>query len=718
MHRRRQKTVAAQVACRKPVIMRNICITGQLDFGGSPLWAPPTSVGSCSKYVACFGNSSRHYCTMPSWDDREDIIYIVRIEDGKHMRLALLSACVVMKWVLINGKANLLVVSRSKRKTSKILLMDPSICSIGSVDTSLSPSSHCSLGIYSDGAGGSLLAVLGDTRVERICTTTGRQISVITLPNGQQIQHPFCTEGRLPNMRPTPISHPGPIFSADKSMFALLIAHDRPVGSQPLSTVPNNATRQHHIEVRSSKDLTVVGLPTGSTLGSACMAWSPTCHLLVIAEWVPSQAPVRVTSWRPHGDAPQLTAINLQPPVVAMVGDSDSCTISWSRQGSLLLFSRGRVLCVYDTSTWQEVLSTADNRFALYWSSELLTHWLPQAKASEALLSPCKKRIIHFRLMSELRFMGCAFAANSQMCSGSTLCDYTAHHDRWAEVPLTRWAMRMTSSTNIASLSSVQVTAPQSSMNDLCQRNETKSGQSHTGLLVQASRRRRGEGMWHSACGLNNTWWPNCSRWHHQLGDVEGVCLRNGRARDQELGVSGEHAALCPANRSILAVCKPKHVHLVDGTCVANANAGLQCTKHPVVRGLASPMWWIPGYINSDSHIGPWVTSWSPDGSALLLGMRVGSFDILSPLWSIPDEAYLGGCTLSVVSFRKSVWSHRAAVLMRSLLWGLGKTQGGCIWLMHCLQLFPGWLWRHRPGQQQYLQVTEAWGDAGADAAL
>ena len=114
-------------------------------------------------------------------------------------------------------------------------------------------------------------------------------------------------------MQPTPISHPGPIFSTDKSMFAVLIAHDKPVGSQPLSIAPNDATRQHHIELRSSKDLTVVGLPVGSALGSACMAWSPTCHLLAIAEWVSTRAPVtlvRVTCWTPHGDAPQLTAID------------------------------------------------------------------------------------------------------------------------------------------------------------------------------------------------------------------------------------------------------------------------------------------------------------------------------------------------------------------------------------------------------------------------
>ena len=248
------------------------------------------------------------------------------------MRLALDSACVVMEWVLISGKPNLLVVSMSKWKTSKIVLMDPSIRSIGSVDISLSPSSHCSLGIYSDGAGGSLLAIVDDTRVERICLTTGRPIFAITLTNGQHIQHPFCTEGRLPNMRPTPISHPGPIFSADKSMFALLIAHDRPVGSQPLSTVPYDATRQHHIEVRSSKDLTLVGLPTGSTLGSACMAWSPTCHLLVIAEWV-SQAPVRVTSWRLDGDAPQLS----------------TCSYQWYRELWLLtlaLLKESHLLCL------------------------------------------------------------------------------------------------------------------------------------------------------------------------------------------------------------------------------------------------------------------------------------------------------------------------------------------------------------------------------------
>ena len=208
--------------------------------------------------------------------------------------------------------------------------------------------------------------------------------------------------------------------------------------------------------------------------------------------------------------------------------------------------------------------------------------------------------------------MGCAVAANSGACSGSTLCAYTAHHNRWAEVPLTRWAMRITSHSNIASLCSVQIGAPQSGMNDLCQRNETRSVQSGTGLLMQASR--RGESMWHSAHGLNNSWWPDCARWHHQLRDAEGECFGDGRARDRKLGVSGEHAAPCPANRSILAVCKAKDIHLVDGTCVGDANAGPQCTKHRVVRGFA-PTWWTPGYIDSASHNGPWVTSWSPDGN-------------------------------------------------------------------------------------------------------
>ena len=225
--------------------------------------------------------------------------------------------------------------------------------------------------------------------------------------------------------------------------------------------------------------------------------------------------------------------------------------------------------------------------------------------------------------------------------------------DSWLQLPMTAWAVCVTSHRDTASFT--QQWAPAaglpSNSHTLCKKAAGGAGHDNSDRGC----------LWHSARSMQNVWWPEIpSPWRCHLPGpdddfIEDLCNWSHEGTEKDVLLADAGNSPCRLNNGSLAVttCKSGVVLLsAMSQCEGQAGAGngFQGGAYKAMSRLAAPhllrCMWEQISSSGDSppvRQGQWVMSWSPDGTSLLLAKHAhGSRLIFSSACELED-----GCVLS-----------------------------------------------------------------------